>query len=164
MVIAVKRYLQQDISDAGARYEVLDGRGELLYRVRGKNTPPGERIRISDASGAVLCKVRRLGFSALSAYSISTDRETVRLNIAVSPDRIAVRFRGISFSVRGDVAKGSYDIIDADQTVVCTVFRDYAKGGVYLTINNQQREILCIAAAVCMNSLRAETEPALQMT
>ena len=164
MVITVKRYLQQDISDIGARYEVYDEKGGLIYRVRGKNTPSGESMRIIGPEGETLCKVRRLGFSALAAYSITIGGETVRLNIAVSGGAATVRFRGISFCIRGDVTSGSYDIIDADKTVVCCVYRDYAKGSLYLTINEKEREILCIAAAACLNSLRAEAAPALQLT
>ena len=121
-------------------------------------------MRIADREGETLCKVRRLGFSALSAYSIVIGCETVRLNIAVSGGRAAVRFRGISFCVRGEVLSGSYDIIDADKTVVCTVYRDFAKGCTTLTVNNKDREIFCIAAVACLNSLRGEAEPALQLT
>lgn len=163
-MIAVKRYLQQDISDVSARYEVFDERGGLCCRVRGKVTASGESMRIIDPQGAVLCKVRRLGFSALGAYSISEGGSVVRLSIAVSGGRATVRFRGISFCIRGDVMSGSYDIIDADKTVVCAVYRDFGKGRTILTVNDKEREILCIAAAACLNSLRADAEPALLMT
>ena len=159
----MKRYLQRDTSGLSARYEVYGECGELLYRIRGKNTPSGESMRIDDRDDGTLCKVRRLGFQTLSAYSISLPGETVRLNIAVT-GLVAVRFRGISFSVRGDVLSGSYDIIDADRTVVCAVYRDFAKECTHLTIYNTEREILCIAAAACINSLTADAAPALQMT
>lgn len=160
----MKRYLQQDVSDIASRYEVYGDRGELVCRVRGKITPSGESMRIVGLDGETLCKVRRLGFSALAAYSITIGGETVRLNIAVSAGRATVRFRGISFCIRGEVTSGSYDIIDADKTIVCAVYRDYAKGSTELTIYEKEREILCIAAAACLNSLRAEAAPALQMT
>lgn len=160
----MKRYLQRDTSDLAARYEVYGENGERLYRIRGKNTPTGESMRVTDGAGGTLCKVRRLGFSALSAYSISLScGETVRLNIAAA-GRVSARFRGISFSIRGDVLSGSYDIVDADRTVVCTVYRDYAKECTHLTIYNSEREILCIAAVACINSLKADAAPALQMT
>ena len=164
MVIAVKRYLQQDISDIGSRYTVYDEKGALIYRIRGRITASGESMKLCGADGDVLCKVRRLGFNAFAAYSISVGGETVRLNIAVSGGMASVRFRGISFCIRGDVLSGSYDIIDADKTVVCTVFRGYANGRTYLTINNKERELFCIAAVACINSLRADAAPALQMT
>ena len=157
----MKRYLQRDSSDLFARYEVYDGGGALLYRVRGKTTPSGESMRIRDAQDHILCKVRRLGFGALNAYSISLPGETVRLNIAAA-GRVMVRFRGISFAIRGDVLAGRYDIVDADRTVVCSAGRDYGKGCTCLMIYNSEREILCIAAAACINSLSADTLPVLQ--
>lgn len=161
--MTVKRYLQRDTSELAARYEVYGEQGELLYRIRGKKTPSGESMRIIDGQDGTVCKVRRLGFSALSTYSISFSGETVGLHIAAA-GMVAVRFRGISFSIRGDVLAGSYDIIDADCTVVCAVGRDYAKGCTHLTIYHTEREILCIAAAACINSLTADATPALQMT
>ena len=162
--MTVKRHLQRDTSQLAGRYEVYGESGELLYHIRGKNTPSGESMRISDEAGGELCRVRRLGFSALSAYSISLPGgETVRLNIAAA-GRVAVRFRGISFSIRGDVLSGSYDIVDADRSVVCAVYRDYAKDCTHLTIQNTEREILCIAAVACINSLKVDAAPALQMT
>lgn len=159
----VKRYLQRDTSDLFARYEVYDDRGDPIYRIKGKNTASGESMRIRDRQDNILCKVRRLGFSNLGAYSISLPGETVRLNIAVA-GRASVRFRGISFSIRGDVLTGSYDITDADGSVVCTVCTDYSKGHICLTIQNTPRELLCIAAAACINSLSADAEPALLTT
>lgn len=159
--MTVKRYLQQDTSDLFARYEVYDDVGDPVYRIRGRNTASGESMRIRDRQDNILCKVRRLGFSALGAYSISlTGGETVRLNVVVS-GRAAVRFRGISFSIRGDVLSGCYDIVDADGSVVCSVCRDCCSGRVYLNISNAERELLCIAAAACINSLRAQQSPAL---
>lgn len=164
VVIAVKRYLQQDISDVGARYEVYDDLGGLRCRIRGKNTAAGESMRLCDPDGGTLCKVRRLGFSELGTYSISIGDETYRLSIAVTAGRAAVRFRGISFCIRGEVLTGSYDIIDADKTVVCAVYRDFRKGCTTLTVEDEERELFCIAAVACMNSLRADAVPALQMT
>lgn len=164
VVMAVKRFLQQDISDIGARYTVYDDCGAMIYRLRGKTTASGESMKLSDPEGKVLCKVRRLGFNAFGAYSISAGDVTVRLNIAVGGGRASVRFRGISFCIRGDVLSGSYDIIDADKTVVCAVYRDYRKGCTHLEINNKERELICIAAVACINSLRADAMPVLQMT
>ena len=158
--MTVKRTLQQDTSDLFARYEVYDDCGDPVYRIRGKNTASGESMRIRDRQDNILCKVRRLGFSALGAYSISlTGGETVRLNVVVS-GHAAVHFRGISFSIRGDVLSGCYDIVDADRSVICAVCRD-CSGRVYLTISDDERELLCIAAVACINSLRAQQSPAL---
>lgn len=160
----MKRYVKRDTSELYSRYETLDENGCLLYRVRGKQNPSGEHIRISDMNGAIVCKIRRLGVSAFSAYTIKVGGETARMNIAASSTAAAVRFHGISFIIRGDVIAGSYDILDADNSVICAVYKDFVKNALTLTVNLEEREIFCIAAAVCIDSLSVEPTPALQMT
>ena len=162
MVIKVKLYLQRDISTLNARYQVADDRGKLRYTVTGKRNPSGESIRICDTSGNVVCKIRSLGFTELSVYSISAGGESMRLNIAVGNRRASIRFRGISFFVRGDVLMGSYSILDADTAVVCTVGKDFARGVTQLIIEQKEREIFCLAASICINSLNVGHIPVLQ--
>ena len=164
MVIKVKLYLQRDISTVNARYQVADERGKLRYTVTGKHNPSGESIRICDTEGNTVCKIRSLGFTALSVYSISAGGESMRLNIAVGNRRASIRFRGISFFVRGDVLMGSYSILDADTAVVCTVGKDFVRGCTQLMLHQKEREIFCLATAICIDSLNVCQTPALQMT
>ena len=164
MVMNMKVFLKRDTSELYSRFEVYDERGVPKYAVRGKITPSGESIRIRDKNGAAVCKIRRLGFSSLSAYTVTAGGETVRLNIAQSGGIASVRFHGISFMVRGDVLTGNYDILDADNSVVCVVQKDFVKCTLTLTVIPEERELFCIAAAVCIDSLSGCTQPALQMT
>ena len=164
MVITVKLYLQRDTSDIYARYQVCDESGRLKYNIRGKRTPSGESLKIYDLNSEVLCKIRGIGFSVLSVYSISCGGESIRLNLAFANGRAAVQFRGISFYVRGDVLFGSYSILDADTAVVCSVGKDFAKGCTQLEVSQQEREMFCLAAAACIDSLAVGRAPALQMT
>lgn len=163
MVICVRLFVKRDTSELYSRYEIADELGAPKYAVRGKHTPSGESIRIRNNAGETVCRIRRLGFSSFSAYTITVGGETVRLNIALSGVP-AVRFRGISFFVRGDVACGNYDILDADNSVVCVVNKDFVKCTLTLTVNMEERELFCIAAAVCIDSLSKCAQPALQMT
>ena len=160
----MRMQLQRDTSGETARYLVFDEGGTMCGRISGRISPSGELMMISDCGNNILCKVRRLGFSSLAAYRIRTGTETVRLQAAVSGGMAMVRFRGISFSIRGDVMSGSYDIIDADQTLVCSASKDFGKGCVMLEIFQQERGCLCVAAAACIDSLTLDRTPALQMT
>ena len=157
-------YLQRDISEMNARYQAADEKGNLRYTITGKRGPSGESLRIRNKNGETVCKIRSLGFSALSVYSISDGNESMRLNIAVGNGRAAIRFRGISFFIRGDVLIGSYSILDADTAVVCSVGKDFARGCIQLDIHQKEREIFCIASAVCIDRLNVGQAPVLQMT
>ena len=162
--MTVKLYLQRDTSTLNARYQVADESGDLRYTVTGKRNPSGESIRICDTDGNTVCRIRSLGFTALSVYSISTGSESMRLNIAVGSGRASIRFRGISFLVRGDVLMGSYSILDADTAVVCTVGKDFVRHCTQLILNQKEREIFCLATAICIDSLNVCQTPALQMS
>lgn len=162
-MIQVKRFLQRDTSELNRRYIVLDDLGRELYVVRGKHTASGEFIRIRDRHDNAVCKIRRLGINALSAYSVRADNTAVRINVVMSGSVAAVRFRGISFYLRGNAVAGNYDILDADNSVVCVVNKDFAKRALTLTINTEEREMICIAAAICIDSLSVTATPALQM-
>ena len=70
----------------------------------------------------------------------------------------------ISFMTRGDVVAGNYDILDADNSIVCVVNKDFAKSTLTVTVEMEDRELFCIAAAVCIDSLSMNVVPALQMT
>jgi uncharacterized protein YxjI len=164
VVINVTLYLQRDISTLNARYQVADEKGKLRYTVTGKRNPSGESVRIRDTAGNTVCKIRSLGFTALSVYSISAGGESMRLNIAVGNGRASIRFRGISFLVRGDVLMGSYSILDADTAVVCTVGKDFARDCTQLILRQKERELFCLATAICIDSLNICQTPALQMS
>ena len=164
MVINVKIYLQRDNSDMYSRFEAYDDRGELIYRVRGRVTPSGESIAVTDDRDETLCKIRRLGFSALSVFRIRAGSDSVGLNVAVAGGRATARFRGISFRLRGDIMTGSYEILDADNSLICAVSANIPKGCILLTVDMPERELLCIAAAVCIAGFAAQPKPALQMT
>lgn len=160
----LKLVLQRDVSQLNSRFRVLDDKGDPRWLVTGKRTPSGESLRIRNTDGETVCRIRGLGFSALSVYSISVGGESIRLNIAVGTGRAAVRFRGISFFVRGNVLSGSYSFFDADTAVVCEVGRDFVKGCTDLVIFQEDRALFCIAAVACIESLAVGQVPVLQMT
>ncbi len=160
----MRLFVKRDTGGLNARFEVFDEKGEPKYVVRGRHTPSGEIMQIRDKSDALVCRIRRLGFNTLSAYTIKVGAETVRLNIALGGDIASVRFHGISFIARGDVVAGNYDILDADNSVVCVVSKDFAKRTLTLTVEMDERDLFCIAAAICIDSLSMNVQPVLQMT
>ncbi len=162
--MTVRYWLQRDRSDEKARYAVYDGRGRLKYCVKGTVKPSGEVMWLCDENGTAAGKIVRLGFNTFSVYRIRTDHETVRLGIAAASGRARVTFSGISFSIRGDVLSGSYEIIDADATVIASASKDFMKSCVQLTVNQEERELFCIGAAICIDSLTTERVPMPQMT
>ena len=162
--MTVKLFIQRDISELDSRFRVFDDKGDLRYLITGKRTPSGESMTIRTPDSSAVCRIRGLGFSALSVFSITAGNESFRMNIAVGTGRAAVRFRGISFYARGDVLMGSYSVFDADTAVVCETGKNFAKGCTELLVLQEDRELFCVAAVVCIESLAVGRAPALQMT
>lgn len=161
MVIYVKIILKRDLSSDDARFEIFDELGALYLRAAGRRTPSGETIRLL-RDGETVAKIRGLDLSLLNTCIITTPTENVRLVITAAHGEMSVRFRGISFHLRGNVLSGSYDILDADNTTVAAVTKRFSQGYTEMTIYNSARELCCIAVLVCIESIAVDPTPALQ--
>lgn len=158
MVINVKYYLRRDVSQEAARFEIFDELGQLYCRAEGRRTTSGETLRLIRGE-RTLAKIRDLSLTVLDTCSIVTDTESVRLLMTLSKGTLTVRFRGISFYIRGDVLSGSYDILDADNTTVAVISKDYANGCTAITVYNSARELFCLAALVCIERVASGMTP-----
>ncbi len=157
----MKLYLKRDTSSDSARFEVLDERGDRYLTATGRRNPAGETVRLC-RDGRAIARIRDLNLSVLNAYGITTPSESARLILAIGGGTLSARFRGISFYIRGDVLSGAFDILDADNTVVCAVSKKLSKGYTELTVYNSQRELFCIASVICIESVASAATPMLQ--
>ena len=161
--MTVKIFIRRDVSDIHARYAVFDEYENELYTVSGRNTASGEVMKVI-SSGFTQAKIRDLRLPVLTAYVISVKAESVKLFFTYRAGRIKARFSGISWRIRGDILSGSFDIIDADGTIVCCVYQNFLKRYIELNVFDDNRELFCIAAALCVDALNIERVPDLQMT
>ncbi len=160
----MKIYIQRDRSELSARYRIFDELGRPRFTVTGKSSSLIRSMRIITPDNETVCRIRGLGFSALTVFSISSGNESMRLNISVGSGRVSVSLSGISFFLRGDALIGSYSVLDADNSVVCTVGKDFAKSSIGMELNQADRELFCIAIAVCIDSLTVGCVPTMQAT
>ncbi len=159
----MKVFIRRDTSDEHARYLIDDEFENPLYNVTGRMTASGELMKIM-SEGYTAAKIRDMRLPVVRAYSVSYASENIKLFFTVRAGEVRVRFSGISWRIRGDVLGGSYDILDADSTVICTVYKHFSKNYSELTIFDTNRELFCIAAAICVESLNLERVADLQMT
>lgn len=165
MVIIVKIYLKRDSSDFSSRYIIFDELCDEKYRILGKHIASGERMYILKGEEKV-AKIRNIQFTVFRSYSITVKNETIRLIITKTGADYTVNFRGISWHIRGDIIAKSYDILDADNTIVATNCKRFSPcgDGYELNIFSDSRELFCIAIAVCIDSIAAVSQLTLQMS
>lgn len=142
----MKLFLKRDISSFDSLFTVLDDKCSDKYYVRRvKNI-----IELRDLRGKPLLKIRSLPFPALRAYSMSTVGRSAKLMI--NP-KSRCYYYGLSWHIRGDILTKSFDIIDADNSLVATHCKRFCDSGdgFELNIENEAAELFCIGTAVCVN-------------
>ena len=107
----MKLFVKRDKTVDGSMFAVLDENCRDKYFIRcSKNN-----IILVDLNDEVLLKVKQLLLPALKTFSISSKERNIKLMIN---SKSSCYFYGISWHIRGDFFTKSFDIIDADNSVV----------------------------------------------
>lgn len=143
----MKLFIKRDKTINGALFAVLDEHGDNKYYVRGeKNT-----VSVCDLDGKVLLNLKRLTLPVLRTYSLNSKERSVKF--VVNPKKSLCYFYGVSWHLRGDYFAKSFNIIDADNSIVATHAERFSDGGggYELNINSEHNELFCVGVAVCAN-------------
>lgn len=154
----MKLFIKRDNSTDGALFAVLDEFCENRYYVKSvKNA-----VVLCDLKGKPLLKIKRLILPALMTYSLVTRERTIRF--MVNPKKSVCWFYGAPWHIRGDFFSKSFDIMDADNSVVATHAERFSDGGsgYELNINSEHNELMCVGVAVCANMQSKVDNPVLQ--
>lgn len=155
----MKFYIKRDKTVGDSLFIIFDDRGRERYYVNGsKNTS-----YISDLNGRILVKIHRLPLPALKAYSISSGNYNIKFFINTSSKSPSCYFFGNSWLIRGDINRNTFDIIDADNSLVASHVRSFSKTGCYeLEISKGNSELFCIATSICVDLEAKVDNPTLQ--
>lgn len=151
----MKLYLRRDTSSENSRFIVCDESGRPKFSVSGFATASTDRMVISSTLGNPLVTIRVARFPVFSVFSISDSSERFAMTATHLRSGGDFRFHGISWVFCRSSDIRSFEILDADKSSVMLLCADrYLSTGTYeLTINCKQRELFCIAAAICADSL-----------
>ena len=151
----MKLYIKRDVSDAVSRFSVLDCDLKEKYRIIGTKSCFGEKLIIPDRGKTPLLCISRVVLPFCDAFFVSAKNEGYRLTVTKSRGAMSCRFYGISWRIRGDLITKSYDILDADNTVIATHIKRWSSSGFGCELNifDESRELFCIAAVTCINSI-----------
>lgn len=145
----MKFYIKRDKTVDDSLFIVFDENGKEKYFVTGTK----DKMIVKDSFDNIIMVIRYICFSKIKTFSIRHKNNNIKFIIANKKSSSSCYYYGICWRIRGDVFKGSFDIVDADNTVVATIGRDFSKfGSNYgLTINHTEMEMFCIGTALCVN-------------
>lgn len=149
----MRLFIRRSTSAADCLFVLYDASGNEKYKVIRKATKvaPNASYFITDASGRTAAKIRRLPLVGAKTFALRADKSRVNLVLLPTQQGVFATFYGVNWHLNGDVAAKNYTVIDVDKTVVFRHTRHARYGE--LEIFDEENELLCIAAAVCINLL-----------
>lgn len=160
----MKLYLKRDLSSENSRFLVLDElcRESFYVLSSGKSL---EKLVITTADGMVVTKINRLPLPMFFAYSITANGRNIRFILNPAKNARNCYYYGVSWHIRGDVFTKSFDILDVDNSVLAVHSRCFGVcDGYELNIYSEENLQLCLASAVCVNTVALCDNTAIKFT
>lgn len=159
----MKLFLKRDVSDISSRYVVLDDCGNQKYIVTGSNNPSRQKLILSDNEGEKMSEISLYNLVA-TYFMIRYDKHIYALVPCVR-ENFAFLIYGSTLRFLGNIAQGSFSLVDVDKSVVMTQKKCWGKYGTGFELNilDEQQEIFALSVAICadMYISAAEKNPVL---
>ena len=152
----MKLMMRQSKGDYQERFLVFNEKGEPKYCVLGMRRNTGELLKIQDGEGRVFSTIRQRNFFFLTGYSIeiSQIRSATLLQNPVTLHTL-LKVRNANWSIRGNIREKDFEVVGEDQKAVMIHTRKWDRRGDWyeLQLLYPESEILCLAIAICMDSV-----------
>ena len=147
----MRLFLTRNTTSEHSRFIVYDECKREKYVITGKRTASTDKMVISSLDGTSLVSIRVAPFHVFYAFSISDKTERFTMVASNIGEHTDYRFHGISWMLSRNYNMHSFSIIDADGTLIMSQSVDklLSTGTYTLDICCENRELFCIAAAVC---------------
>lgn len=147
----MKLFIKRELSASSCEFVVSDASGNEKYKVNRKQTKvtPNVVYRILDTGDGVAAEIRRLPVVGTKTFVLKAYKTHITFVMVPTQKGIYAYFYGNNWHIRGDIAAKNFEVIDVDNTGIFmhTRHSDYTE----LTVNDEENELFCIAAAVCVN-------------
>lgn len=156
----MKLYIKRDKSTENSMFVVFDELCNEKYYIVGSK----DKLELLNLNKEKCMTIRRMPLPAIRAYSISVGKNNIKFIIGNSKSKVPCYYYGIGWRIRGDIFIKSFDILDADNSLVATHAKRFSRcgDGYELNVFNEVREMFCIATAVCINLEAKVDNPQLQ--
>lgn len=161
----MKLYIKRDKSDETSRYIVYSETGEVMYKICGKYSASSQRTYIM-RDDICVAKIRDAHLGPIHTSYVTLSGSSFHLVTTFSRNKFSVVYHSAPVHIRGDVLNKSYDIMAVDNSVIACVCRRFNVNSetMELNINDINYQLLCIASAVCLDSIGTLDSMVLQTT
>lgn len=158
----MKLFIRRSTDASGCLFVLYDESGNEKYKVFRKafKLMPIASYRIADVTGDTAAKIRRLPFVGAKTFALKANRSRVNLVLLPTQQGVFATFYGNNWHVNGNIAAKNFSVIDVDKTEVFRHIRHSRYGE--LEIFDEENELLCVAAAICINLLNTVEKHALK--
>ena len=156
----MRLYIKQDMSIENQLFIVYDELCNEKYFIKGNK----DKLYLVDLSGETLLRIRRIFLPTLKAFSITAQKQNIKFIMNNSNKFSNCYFYGVGWRVRGNVFIKSFDIIDADNSLIATHIKRFSPcgDGYELNVINESKELFSIATAICVNLEAKVDNPRMQ--
>ena len=158
----MKLHLKRDISGGDVGFMIFDESGKEKYRAVSVKTKVTKNVNlwITDSSGAVAAKIRRLPLVGANAFVLKVGKSHVTFVTLITKNGVLSYFYGNNWHINGNIVEKNFTIIDVDKTVILS----HRKHSEYCTLEifDNDNELYCVAASICANLINTVEKPAVK--
>ena len=153
-------YICRNTENSSSRFCVYDSLGNKHCSITGKFGFLGDTLRIRNTDDTPIFKILQSSVTLpLTVYYLSGNGERVRLTYNHVKKKFSLA--GVSWFIKG--MSPIFEVIDADNTQVMSQ-KLMPNGSLRVNINYTDKQLLCIAVAICINSMETLPEISAQPT
>lgn len=161
----MKLFVNRDISACDICFEIYDELGREKYKAVQRRAAQAVQkktagLDIIDNGKAVCARIRQLPIVGVSSFSLKTPKTAATLVIMNAHAGVSCKFYGNNWHILGDIASKEFSIIDVDNAVIAS--QGKKSSGFELEIADPENELICLAAALCINMINTVDKPAFQ--
>ncbi len=156
----MRLFMKKASDSAGLIFTVSDDRGIELYRVTGYKGTTCEKFSISTCDGVSLVRMRLIPLSVFYAFGVRANGKTAIVTVSNTGGSPEFKFHGLDWYMKDDCFGRNFRIYDKQDKLIMSQ-RDSAldsHGYFEIEITDSQKELLCVAAAVCIDLLGSVSE------
>ena len=149
-------YIKQNTEPDNILFHIFDKAGVPAFTVTGDLGSLGGKLYLLDAGGTEAARIHRLGVSTLSKYSVVIgEKERLRVTQNFTAPKQLFKLTKTSWRLRGDFLTRTFDVVDADHSVLMSHGRCWNSCGdcFGVQITRDQDVPACLAVAVIIDSV-----------
>lgn len=146
---SMKLYIRRDKNAENSLFIVYDELCKEKYYVTGTK----DKLVLYNMDEIRVMTIRRVPLPAVKAFSITAGKRNIKFLITPANSKVPCYYYGVKWHIRGNIFVNSFDILDVDNSVVATNAKRFSPcgDGYELNVYSENKELFCIATALCIN-------------